>query len=518
MPNSVIHVAGIAGTFLAAGMAVTSLVGWAYDDPDAGALALSGLGVGTASAVMWRFTEPAVTLPRLSAFTTVGFAWLYVFLVGMVPYLLAGTFDSLVNALFETVSGLTTTGSTVLPNIEEQGKGILLYRQYTQWFGGGGIVLLAVAIWPGFGVGGLELAEAEIAGPSAERLAPRVATTARRLWTIYVSLTATVVVGLLLVGVAPYDAFAHAMTTISLGGFSPFDDSVGHFDSAAVEGVLVLGMLAGGTSFALQFRAYTTGLRRFWASAEFRTYLTVFTVGLAAITLINIGDGMAVPTALRESVFNVAAILTGCGFGTSDFTAWLPSAQFLLVGLMFMGGMTGSATGGIKQLRFRVVLGHLWRDLRQARQPRGVFLVRLGKTAVPEATVARIGAFVTLYMVIVLSGTLVLTLLGTDALTAFSGVVSDIGLVGPALGEAGPSSNFLVYDEPSRLVLIMMMFLGRMELYVALLMLAAPANAVRARRQKRRARPSRQRTLLDKDPVGRDHEVPRTATEAAKEH
>ena len=211
----------------------------------------------------------------------------------------------------------------------------------------------------------------------------------------------------------------------------------------------------------------------------------MFAVGVAAVTLINVDDGMGGLTALRDSAFNVATTLTTCGYGTADFTTWLPSAQFLLIGFMFVGGMTGSTSGGIKQLRFRVVLGHLWRDLRQARQPRGVFLVRLGKTAVAESTVARIGAFVTLYIVIVLAGTLVLTLLGTDVLTAFSGVVSDIGLVGPALGEAGPASNFLVYDTPSRLVLIVMMFLGRMEIYVALLMFVTPVNALRARRPRR---------------------------------
>ena len=255
MSNTAVHVAGMAGMFLAAGMLVTAVVGQAYDDAAAGDLAVSGLAVGVVSVGMWRLTQPAATLSRLSAFTTVGFAWIYVFLVGMVPYLLAGTFDSFVNALFETVSGLTTTGSTVLPDIEAQGKGILLYRQYTQWFGGGGIVLLAVAIWQGFGVGGLELAEAEIAGPSAERLAPRVATTARRLWTVYGSLTVAVALGLLVVGVGPYDAVAHALTTIPTAGFSTFDDSIGHFDSAAVEAVLILGMLAGGTNFALQFRA-----------------------------------------------------------------------------------------------------------------------------------------------------------------------------------------------------------------------------------------------------------------------
>lgn len=485
--------AGIAGLFLAAGMVATALVGWGYDDPAAGDLLIAGLVVGAVSLALWRTTRPAAVVSRNSAFAVVGFSWIYASFAATLPYVLAGTFDTFVHALFEGVSGLTTTGSTVLADIEAQGKGILLYRQYTQWIGGGGIVLLAIAILQGLGVGGLELAGAEIAGPTSERLAPRVKTTARRLWTVYVALTAAVAVGLLLVGVGPYDAVAHAMTTIPTAGFSTFNDSISHFDSAAVEAVLILGMLAGGANFALQFRAYTRGPRRFIESPEFRTYLTVFAAGVVAVTLINATDGMAVVTALRESAFNVTTTLTTCGYGTSDFSAWLPSAQLLLLMFMLVGGMTGSTSGGIKMLRFRVILGHLWRDVRKARQPHGVFWVRLGRTAVPEGAVARIGAFVTLYAVTVLTGTLLLTLLGEDMLTAFSGVVSDVGLVGPALGDAGPHSNFLVYSQPSQVVLILMMFLGRMELYVALLMFVAPMNAVR---RAGRRRPPRRQPIL----------------------
>jgi trk system potassium uptake protein TrkH len=347
-------------------------------------------------------------------------------------------------------------------------------------------VLLAVAILQGFGVGGLELAGAEIAGPTSERLAPRVAATARRLWTVYVLLTLAVMVGLLAVGVGVYDALAHALTTIPTAGFSTYNASIGQFDSAAVEAVLILGMLAGGTNFALQFRAYTRGPRRLLEAPEFRTYLSVFAVGVTAVTLVNLSDGMTALTALRESAFNVATTLTTCGYGTSDFTTWLPSAQLLLLMFMFVGGMTGSTSGGIKMLRFRIVLGHLWRDIRQARQPRGVYWVRLGRAVVAEDTVARIGAWVTLYLVTILTGTLLLTLFGEDLITALSGVISDVGLVGPALGEAGPHSNFLVYSEPSQVVLIFMMFLGRMELYVALLMFSAPARALRRATSQRR--------------------------------
>ena len=488
--STTIHVAGIGGLFLAAGMVATSAIGWLYDDPAAGHLVAAGVGVGAVSFMMWRFSKPAASLSRTAAFTAVSFAWIYAFGVATVPYLLAGTFDTFINALFESVSGLTTTGSTVLADIEAQGKGLLLYRQYTQWFGGGGIVLLAVAVLPGFGVGGLELAGAEIAGPAADKLAPRVASTARRLWSVYVLLTAAVAAGLMVVGVGPYDAVAHAMTAIPTAGFSTFNDSIAHFDSAAVEAVLVIGMLAGGTNFALQYRALIRGPGQLIRSPEFRTYLTVFIAGTAAVVAVNLGDGMAVGSALRDSVFNVTTTLTTCGFGTSDFTLWAPPAQLLLVLFMLVGGMTGSTSGGIKMLRLRVELAHLWRDLRQTRQPRRVLVVRLGQVAVSDQAVARIGAFITLYLVTILAGTFLITLFGEDLLTAFSGSVSDIGLVGPALGDAGPASNFLAYSEPSRAVLIVLMFLGRMELHVAFLMFAAPFDSVRRRRHEhRRAHP-----------------------------
>lgn len=487
--NTTLHVAGAAGTFLAAGMFVSAAVAWGYNDPDQADLIWAGVAVGLVSLVMWRSTRPVAGLSRMSAFTVVGFAWIYIFFAGTVPYVLAGTFDSYLNALFETVSGLTTTGSTVLPNIEEQGRGLLLYRQYTQWFGGGGIVLLAVAILQGFGVGGLELAGAEIAGPTTERIAPRMAATARRLWTVYGSLTLAVFIGLLIVGARPFDAVAHAMTSVSTAGFSTFDNSIAGFDSAAVESVLILGMLAGATSFALQYRAYTQGPRPLLQSREFRTYIGIFAAGVVVVVLINIGDGMNAATALRDGAFSVTTTLTGTGYTTADFTRWLPGAQLLLLVFMVMGGMTGSTTGALKQLRVRLLLSFVWRDVRRTRQPRGVYPIRLGTAVVPEDTVNRVVAFVSLYVATILGGTILLTVFGEDGVTALSGVISDLGLVGPGLGDAGPTSNFLVFSDPSRAVLIVLMFVGRMELYVALLMFVAPANAVRrAAREHRRSR------------------------------
>jgi trk system potassium uptake protein TrkH len=330
-----------------------------------------------------------------------------------------------------------------------------------------------------------------------------MATTARRLWTVYGSLTLAVVLGLLLVGAGPYEAVAHAMTSVSTAGFSTFDNSIAGFDSAAVEAVLILGMLAGATSFGLQYRAYTQGPRLLLQSREFRTYMTMFATGVVVVVLINLGDGMESATAWRDGLFSVTTTLTGTGYTTADFTRWLPGAQLLLLVFMVMGGMTGSTTGALKQMRVRLLLSYVWRDVRRTRQPHGVYPIRLGKAVVPEDTVSRVVAFVSLYLATILVGTIVLTLLGEDALTALSGVISDLGLVGPGLGDAGPTSNFLVFSEPSQVVLIVLMFLGRMELYVALLMFVAPMNAVR------RAAHERQRSRAAKTPVSPTAAPPR---------
>lgn len=482
---------GLALLVLGAGTVVCAAVGAAYDDPDAAVLGVSGLIIALVGLLGWRITRPPERLSRLSAFTAVSFAWIVVPLFATLPYLWAGTFDRFVNAWFEAVSGLTTTGSTVLADIEAQGEGIRLYRQYTQWFGGGGIVLLAVAIIQGFGVGGLELAGAEIAGPTSERLTPRIAATARRLWTVYAGLTGAVAVGFLVVGMGVYDAIAHAMATIPTAGFSTYNASFNQFDSAAVEAVAIVGMLAGATNFALHYRGFSQGPRRYLQAPEFRFFIGLFVGAVALVTALNMTDGMSVLTALRVSAFNVTTTLTTCGFGTSDFTQWLPSIQLLLLAFMLIGGMTGSTSGGIKILRLQVLLSYLRRDLRRARHPRGVFVVRLGRMALDDAVVSRVVAFVTVYVIAILTGTVVISFLGADLITAASGVISDIGLVGPALGDAGPASNFLAFTEPSQVVLIFFMLLGRMEIYVLLLMFAAPAASVRNRVVRSRRRSAR---------------------------
>lgn len=484
--NTPVHVAGLGLVIFGAGTFGCAGVGAAYGDPEAGSLALGALLLSVVGVAGWWLTEPAHDVTRATAFSTVAFTYLVLPLAATALYLLAGVFDGFVDAFFESVSGMTTTGSTVLADIEAQGKGVLLWRQFTQWYGGGGIVLLAVALLPRLGVGGLELSGAEIAGPSSDRIAPRVRTVARNLWGVYVGLTALVAIGLVVVGVGPFDAVAHAFATIPTAGFSTYNSSIGHFDSAAVEVVFMLGMLAGATTFTLHFRAARGDFGAYRRSPELRLMLGVFAIGVAVVTALNVGDGTAVPRALRDSAFNVTTTLTTTGFGTADFATWVPAAQLVLLLFMLTGGTTGSTSGGLKMLRVRVLGSYIVRELRRARHPRGVFVVRYGGRAVSEEIVSHIFGFVILYVGAIGVATMTVTALGSDLVTALGSVTQAIGLVGPGLGEAGPASNFLVFSDPAKLVIAGMMLLGRMEIFVLILALVAPARWLSAHRHHRR--------------------------------
>lgn len=479
------HVSALAIIGLGAGTILSGVVGLGYDAPDWEMLLVYGLAIVAGGGLLWRFTRAPERMTRLQAFFTVSATWVILCAVAAVPFMLAGTFDTPVNAWFESVSGLTSAGSTVLADIEATGKAMRFYRQYIQFISGAGIVLLAVAVLAQLGVGGLELAETEIAGPAAEgKIAPRVKDVARRIWTAYILLVVGVAVALLLVGVGPYDAVTHAMSTISTAGFSTFNDSISHFDSAVVEFVLIVGMFAGALNFSLHYRAMRSGPGRYFHSPEFRTYLWIFLGAIALVTLINFVDGMPFFQSLRESSFNVTTLLTTCGFGTSDFTTWAPVAQLILLGCMLCGGMTGSTAGGLKMIRIKVLVRFAWREIKRVRHPRGVFVIRLGKDTVPERVVSEVMAFVMMYILAVIGGVIVVTMLGTDLMTSLGGVAGTLGLVGPGMGDAGPHSNFLVFSEPARAVLSGLMLLGRMEIIALLLAFTVPYRRAHGARQR----------------------------------
>ena len=496
--STTLHVMGIAVASISLGMFVGALVEWGSTNRDTDALFLSGVIALLLGSLLWFLTEPGDVRAR-DVFSAVGWTWLMVTVVGALPYLLGDTFDvpgidrsgQIVNAIFESASGFSCTGSTALTDFDHPGRGTMMYRQITQWYGGMGVVVLAVAVLPFLGVGGLDLMVAEAPGEGGDRLTPRVSATAKRLWATYVVFTIGVAVALIAIpGPSLYDGVAHALTTSSTGGFSPRSDSIGSFDSVAIEIAIIVGMVIGGTNFALHWRAVRGEAGAYRRDSEFRMYVSMLALlSVAVVGLLWLDGGFDLSTALRAGVFNVVALGTSTGFANAqgsgsagDFVVWVPAAQMILLGLFVVGASTGSTSGGIKVLRVQVLLSHSLRSIRRSQYPHAVMPVKHGRTAVREDIVSRMAGFFLVYLLLVLTGVIVLTALDGGFLESIGAVVGALGNMGPALGEAGPTANFTeAFSEPARLVLSLYMLIGRLEIFPILLMFAAPLRAARDR-------------------------------------
>lgn len=493
VPNMPVHITGLALVAVAAGILVSTAVEALYGDPGTiGLLASAGI-VATIGFVMWRTTTAPAQISRATAFVSATSVWLGISAAGAVPFLLTDLLPNLELAFFESVSGFTATGATVLSPIEGNGHGILLFRQMTQWFGSMGMVVLAVAVLRTLGVGGMQLLSAEAPGPTVDRLAPRVAQTAKHLWTLYVVLTLAGALALLAVGLGPYDAITHAMTGIATGGFSPHDASIGYFDSVTVEIVVMAIMFVGAINFALMFHAARTrALRPILSNPEFRFYASIAAGAVTFITaVLVVNDGQAIPTALRAAAFNVVSIMSTCGFGTADFVQWTAAPQLVLLFLMVTGAMAGSTSGAVKLFRIQVALKHAVREIRRVRYPRGVFPISLGKATVGERIVGGILGFVMLYFVLAVAGVVTLAFLGADLPTATGSIATAMGGVGPGLGETGPASNFLALNSPQRVVMDLYMILGRLELIPVLVTIGVAMRPTAQRTSRFRLRRTR---------------------------
>ena len=495
-PNTALHVAGIALSFVAVGMGLCTVIELLSTNRDTAALLISTAVCGGLGVLLLRTTR-AGTVRTRDVFAAVGWTWLIVTLVGSLPYIVAGTFahdgtdfvEQVVNSIFEASSGFSCTGSTALTDFPSQGRGLMMYRQATQWYGGMGIVVLAVTVLPFLGVGGLDLITAEAPGPSSDRLAPRVSETARRLWVIYVVFTVVVAVVLFaLPGPTLYDSVAHALTTASTGGFSPYGSSIGHYDSLAVELAIMAGMLYGGVNFALHWRAARGEIGAYTRDSELRAFMAMILVaGTIVVGLLWIDDGFAFADALRYGSFNVVALGTSTGFGNAtgemsagNFVLWSAGAQMIILFLFVVGASTGSTSGGIKVMRVQVLFAHTIRSIRRTQHPRAVLPVKHGAAAVREDIVSRMAGFFLLYVLLVSVGVVLLTGLGGDFDASIGAAIGAMGNMGPALGEAGPTASFSdAFSQPGRVVLSVFMLVGRLEIFPMLLMFAAPYRAAR---------------------------------------
>lgn len=469
----VLHVVGLVLLFVAAAMLVPIGVTVLYGDGGLLALGASALITGAAGGLLYGLTSIRAEPGRREAFAIVGLSWLGASLFGAVPFILSGAIPDPTDAVFETISGFTTTGASILERVETLPHGLLFWRSLTQWLGGMGIIVFSVAILPVLGVGGMELLRAELPRPEVDRLRPRIAQTARSLWGVYLVLTVAEILLLLVGGMDLFDATCHTFSTLATGGFSTRTESIAAFPSPMIQYTVILFMGLAGTNFTLHYRALI-GQRPtvYWTNGEFKFFVTVLLAAVAVIFLLNLRPEWGrVEPAFRDSLFQVVSVATTTGYSTADFAAWPPLAQLLLVALMFAGGCAGSTGGGMKMFRILTLLKNGLLELRRLLHPHGVFVLKISGRTVREGVIANVMGFFMFYVTLFLLMGLIMAGLGLDPITALASVAATLGNIGPGLGSVGPAENYAMIPTAGKWVLSFAMLLGRLELFALLVLL-----------------------------------------------
>lgn len=468
------YVIGSMLLFVAAAMISAALVSLIYGEFDVAAwiLMAATITAGTALAGRFLFDRPP-TITVSEGFVTVGLSWFVFSLFGALPYLFTGAIPSLTDAFFETASGLTTTGSSILADPSTLPYGIGFWRGLTQWLGGMGVIVLGVAVLPLLGTGGTQLAQAESPGPTLERVTPRFQETAQRLWYIYAGFTAVQILLLWAGDMDLFESVIHSFATMSTGGFGTEPDSLVGFSQYS-QWVITAFMFLAAVSFVLHYRALSRPIE-YARNSEFKLYLFI-TLGAIVIVAGGLWEDMTTSDAIRHATFNTVSIITTTGFASDDFALWRPALQVVLVGLMFLGGMAGSTAGGIKTYRIGVLSKAAFADLRRLVHPRAVFTTRFGGSRVPDAVVEAVQSFFLFYMFIFMTSVFLLAFIdanfaeGLDLVTATSAVASAMGNIGPGLGEVSPASNFGELPILAKWLLSSLMIVGRLELFPVLVL------------------------------------------------
>lgn len=416
---------------------------------------------------------PEKDLGYRDGFAVVVLSWLGMGFLGALPFYFSGKMPMFVDCFFESISGFTTTGSTVLVQVEILPESLLFWRAMTHWLGGMGIIVLSLAILPLLGVGGMQLFQAEMPGPTKDRLAPRIQDTARILWSVYFLFTAVETALLAWGGMSFFDAVCHSFATLATGGFSTHTASVGYFDSVYIETVIIIFMFLAGTNFALHHPGIKGKLSAYWRNEEFRFYLglcvaaTLFVMAVNAYHQVYATFGQS----LRTAAFQVVTILTTTGFGTADFDQWPPALKILMVSLMFVGGCAGSTGGGIKVVRILLFFKFARLQLKNLVHPRTVGILKLSGGKVPQEVMVAILGFLALHVGVFLLASLAVTALGVDIVTGTTAVIATLNNIGPGLNLVGPAQNFSHLPPLAKTILSFCMLAGRLELYTVAVLL-----------------------------------------------
>ncbi len=481
----IIHIMGLLFAVNGGFMLLATTVSFVYQD---------GVGVQLLLAAIVTMVLGGITMllsknhrkeiQKREGYIIVTFGWIFMTLAGTLPYLFTGAIEGFTNIFFETMSGYTTTGASVVTDIESLPKGILFWRSITHWIGGMGIIVLAIAILPLLGIGGMQLFAAEAPGPGGDKLHPRITDTAKRLWLIYVGYTVAETVLLQVAGMSFFDAINHSLSTISTGGFSTKNNSVAYWnDTPLIQYIIMFFMFLAGTNFVLSYFAFKRNFSRIFKDEEFRLYV-YFIAGLTIVASLLIyfyADVTAstvshpfvfgkLESAFRHGLFQVLAIITTTGFVSADYTIWAPFLTVFFFGLMFLGGSSGSTSGGIKIVRHLIMIKNGILEFKRTLHPNAILPVRYNNRAVQAPIVYNILGFFILYLLSFIVGVLVFSWLGLDFKTALGGAASSLGNVGPALGDLGPVSNYGHLPALAKWWSCFLMLIGRLELFTVLIL------------------------------------------------
>lgn len=415
---------------------------------------------------------------QMTIFTKDGFAivaigWLLISFFGALPFYFSGAIPSFIDCFFEASSGFTTTGSTILTQIEGLPHGILFWRSFTHWVGGMGILVFAIAILPSLGVGSLQILRAESPGPIVGKLVPKIGQTAKILYSIYLGITLLEVILLCLAGMSVYDAFIHALGTVGTGGFSNMNASVGHYNSAVIDWIITIFMILSGINFSLYYFILKGNFRSFFKDQELRLYLTVMGSGIALVTIDLLVRGYygTFGEALRFSAFQAASVMTTTGYATADFNTWSMFSKVVLLSLMVMGGCAGSTGGGIKVSRFLIGFKTMRYTFQRILHPNACSIVRINDKTVENETVLGVLGYFFIYIVVFITGVIIISLNGFDFGTTATSVLATLNNIGPGINIVGPAGNFSTFSDLSKITFSLLMIIGRIEIYPILLLL-----------------------------------------------
>ena len=409
---------------------------------------------------------------KREGYMIVTLTWIIISIFGSLPFILSGTIPSFTNAFFETMSGFTTTGSSILTDIESVPKNILYWRAMTHWIGGMGIIVLTVAILPFLGIGGMQLLIAEMPGIAPDKLHPRITATAKRFWGIYVILTAVEMLLLWAGEMNFFDATCHAFATMATGGFSTKNDSIAGFLPYS-QYIIIVFMVLAGTNFTLHYFAFHGQVKKIFKNEEFKAYLAIIAVVTLALTFgLIVMQNAGLENAFRDSLFTVVSILTTTGFVTADYILWPVYLWILIAALMFIGGSAGSTGGGVKIIRHLLLLRNSWIELKRTIHPAAIIPVKYGKKSINQQVIFNVMAFFLIYILIFSFGVIAMALLGLDFETSVGASIASLGNIGPGIGGVGPIENYALIPPTGKWILSLLMLLGRLELFTVLIILS----------------------------------------------